>query len=89
VGEVISFKVGKYNGMVELNNQQAIVQEITTFTVTVPIVSANYTAFVVPLKLPAFPAIAVPVGTANVPQSIPMQSNLQDTFDNKPYNPLG
>lgn len=89
VGEIISFRVSPANGMVEMNNLQATVLAITIYTVTVPIDSTTFTPFVNPMTTVARPAIAVPVGTANVPNSSPMQSNLQDAFDNKPYNPLG
>jgi hypothetical protein len=88
IGEFISFRISKANGMVEMNNLQTIVDAITTFTVTVPINSITFTPWINALTMVARPAIAVPVATGNVPGSSPMVSNLKDSFDNKPYNPL-
>ena len=86
VGEIISFRVSKRNGTVEMNNQQSTVLESTTFTVTVPIDSLNYTPFVNPMTILAFPAQAVPSASGIRPGLRPASTVLVDCFDNVPVN---
>ncbi len=81
IGEVISFRVSKQYGTVELNNQQAIVQAITTSTITLNIDSRNYTAFISAPSDPETLAMVVPSSSGIVPRSTPTQTSLVDAFD--------
>ena len=84
VGEIISFRVSRQYGTVDLNNQQALVQSISTFTITVNIDSRNYTPFVASPPFPETLAMVVPSGSGIVPGSFPAQTSLLDTFDHIP-----
>lgn len=83
-GEIISFRVSKQYGTVELNNQQALVQATTSLTITVNIDSRNYTPFIASPVLPATLAMVVPAGSGIVPGAFPIQTNLKDSFDHIP-----
>lgn len=85
-GEVVSLRVSKPFGTVELNNQQATISSTTDTTITLPIVSATYTPFVnAGLYVPSF-AMVVPAGSGIIPNSFLTSVNLEDAFDHKPPN---
>lgn len=84
IGEIISFRVSSQYGTVELNNRQALVQAITTNTITVNIDSRNYTPFIAAPDDPSSLAMVVPSSSGIVPGAIPPQTNLADVFDNIP-----
>lgn len=85
LGEIVSFRVSKPYGMVEMNNQQATVVEMDSTSITVDIDSLNYTPFIYPPVLEVvYPAIVVPVGSGIIPNEVPPTINLQDAFDNVP-----
>ena len=87
VGEIVSFRVSPSSGTRELNNQQALVLNVTSDTITVPINSINYTPFIYNTENSlVFPAMVVPVGSGIVPNAMPPQTNLKDVFDNIPLN---
>jgi Ubiquitin-activating enzyme E1 FCCH domain len=86
VGEIVSFRVSKASGMVELNNQEALVVALTPTTITVPINSTNYTTYVNRGLYIQNPAVCVPSSSGVVPGAIPAQTNLEDAFDNVPTN---
>lgn len=86
-GEIVSFRVSQPYGMIELNNQQAKVLAITTFTITVNINTLNLNTFIYPpIGEVVMPALCVPVGSGVIPGSFPATVNLQDNFDNQPLN---
>lgn len=84
VGEIISFRVSKQYGTVELNNQQANVQSITSSTITVNIDSRNFTPFVSNPSEPQTLAMVLPSSSGVIAGAIPAQSSLFDAFDNIP-----
>lgn len=84
VGEIISFRVSRQYGTVELNNRQANVQAITYNTITVNIDSRNFTAFVASPDDPETLAMVVPSSSGVIAGAIPPQTNLFDAFDHKP-----
>ncbi len=87
VGEVVSFRVSPPSGTFELNNQHTTVTAVTSNTITVPIVSTNYTPFInISENHLVYPAMVVPAGSGIVPGASPPQTNLQDVFDNVPMN---
>ena len=86
-GEIVSFRVSPASGMKELNNQQTTVSKATSNTITVPINSTNYTPFVfINPTIEPRPAMVVPVGSGIVKGAMPPQTQLQDAFDNVPFN---
>jgi hypothetical protein len=84
VGEIISFRVSKQYGTVELNNVQANVQSITSNTITVNIDSRNFTSFISSPGDPQTLAMVVPSSSGVITGAIPPQTNLFDVFDNIP-----
>lgn len=86
LGEVVSFRISKANGTVQLNNVEVPVVAEDEFTITVDIDSRNFTPFI-PTSVPvANPAMVVPAGSGIVPNSSLAQTNLVDSFDNIPVN---
>lgn len=83
-GEIISFRVSRQYGTVELNNQAVLVQSISALTVTVNINSTNYTPFIPNPPMPATLAMVVPSASGIVPGSFPVQTSLIDAFDHIP-----
>lgn len=84
-GEIVSFRVSKPYGMIELNNKQARVLAITDTTITVEIDTRTFNAFVYPpVGLVEVPALCVPAGSGVVPGLYTPTMNLEDSFDNRP-----
>lgn len=87
LGEMVSFRVSPPSGTRELNNQTTRVLGVTHNTITVPIDSTNYTPFIFHNENTlVFPAMVVPAGSGILPGAIPVQTSLQDAFDNLPLN---
>ena len=92
VGEIVSFRVSQPYGMVEMNNRQATVADTTSDTITVPIDTTNFNAFVYPPSSdPQFLAMAVPAGSGIIPDqnnpvygASPFGTTLIDRFDHVP-----
>lgn len=84
VGEIVSIRVSQQYGMVQLNNQQPIVLQVTTDSITVPIDSRNYTPFISSPTDPQALAMVVPSSSGIIPGAIPPQTSLIDVFDNVP-----
>jgi hypothetical protein len=84
IGEVISLRVSRQYGTVELNNRQFTVQAITTDTVTLNVDSRNYNAFIASPTDPETLAMAVPSSSGVIPNARPPQTSLIDAFDNIP-----
>ena len=85
LGEYVSMRVSKPYGMVEMNNQQALVNELDSTTITIDIDSSAYTPFVYPpVGEVIYPALVVPSASGIIPDSNPATINLQDAFDNEP-----
>ncbi len=84
VGEIISFRVSRQYGTVELNNQEVLVQSVTTDAITVDIDSTYYTVFDANPDAPATLAMVVPSASGVIPGSVPIQTSLIDVFDHIP-----
>lgn len=84
LGEIISFRVSRQYGTVELNNQSSLVISKTPTTITVDIDSRNYTPFIANPPNAQTLAMVVPSASGIVPGSVPIQTNLADAFDHLP-----
>lgn len=80
-GEWISFRIPPANGMIQLNNQKALILSITPTTVTIAVDSLQFYPFIY-VQDPQIPCIAVPAGSG-IPQGTAMVT-LEDAFDNEP-----
>jgi hypothetical protein len=81
IGEWISFRIPQSNGMIQLNNQKALIISITPTTVTIAVDSLNFYPFIY-FQDPQIPCVAVPAGSG-IPPGTAMVT-LEDAFDNKP-----
>ena len=81
VGEYVSFRCGKPNGMVEINEKRGKVLELTSDTITVDIDSTNYTDFMFDLGVAILP-VACPAGSGVKPGEYVPTVILDDCFDN-------
>lgn len=81
VGEWISFRVPPPNGMIQLNNQKALILSITPTTVTIEVDTLQFYPFIY-VQDPQFPCIAVPAGSG-IPRGTATVT-LEDAFDNEP-----
>lgn len=81
VGEYVSFRCGKPNKMVEINNQRGKVLEMTSDSITVDIDSTNYTDFMFDLGVAILP-MACPAGSGIKPDEYVATVILEDCFDN-------
>jgi hypothetical protein len=77
-GQIVSFRVSKPYGMVEINNLDGLILSKTDNTITVDINSLNWTAFVNAGIYEQYPAVVVPSSSGIVPGSFPVQTNLAD-----------
>lgn len=83
--EIVSLRVSRPYGMVEINNQHAKVLSHTSDTITINVDSSNFTAFAIPGDLTGTTTPCV------VPSSSGVDLNaynptmiLEDAFDNRP-----
>jgi hypothetical protein len=81
VGEWISFRIPPPNGMIQLNNQKALIISITSTTVTIAVDSLQFYAFIY-VQDPQIPCVAVPAGSGITPGTATV--TLEDAFDNQP-----
>ncbi len=81
VGEYVSFRCSRENGMREINDQRGKVLALTSDTITVDIDSTNYTDFMFDLEVQIIP-VAVPVASGTVPGEYVSTVILDDCFDN-------
>lgn len=79
--EWISFRIPPANGMIQLNNQKALIISITPTTVTIAVDSLNFYPFIY-VQDPQIPCVAVPAGSGIVVGSA--MTTLEDAFDNQP-----
>lgn len=83
VNEIVSFRVSKPYGMVEINEKSAKVLEIGYFTITVYIDTTYFTPFVYPVSGQNTPPVCVPVGSGvNRVNPFLVFTILDDSFDN-------
>ncbi len=81
LGEWISFRVPPPNGMIQLNNQKALIIDLTSNTVTIQVDTLQFYPFIY-VQDPQFPCIAVPAGSGIPPGTATV--TLEDAFDNQP-----
>lgn len=81
VGEWISFRIPPPNGMIQLNNQKALIISITETTVTIAVDSLDFYAFIY-VQDPQVPCVAVPAGSGIPPGTGTV--TLEPAFDNQP-----
>lgn len=81
LGEWISFRIPPPNGMIQLNNQKALIISLTPTTVTIAVDSLQFYPFIF-VQDPQIPCIAVPAGSGIPPGS--GMVTLEDAFDNRP-----
>lgn len=79
-GEIVSFRIDKQNGMIELNNKQAVVVANDSTTITVNINSTFFTPFVFN-EYVANLAVAVPSASGIIPNDPLNTVSLIDAFD--------
>jgi hypothetical protein len=79
--EWISFRIPPANGMIQLNNQKAVVIALTPDTVTIDVDTLNFYPFIY-TQDPQIPCVAVPAGSAKIEGQA--ATTLEDAFDNEP-----
>jgi hypothetical protein len=86
VGEILSFRVTKDFGMVELNNLRGKVLSLTDDMVTVDVNTLTWTPFdYSSLDEPGTtPPTCVPSSSGVIPGSPLPQTNIYDSFDHRP-----
>lgn len=82
-GEIVSFRVTKPYGMVEMNDRQAKVLSHTADTITVNIDTLNFNSYIYPVSGSNTPPVCVPSASGVIPGSYPATVNLEDAFDNR------
>jgi len=80
--EIISFRVTKPYGMIEINERKAKVLAIDEMTVTIDIDTTFFTPFIYPVEGANTPPICVPVGSGINFDSAFAFTILNDAFDN-------
>lgn len=81
LGEWISFRIPPPNGMIQLNNQKALIISLTPNTVTLAVDSLQFYPFIY-VQDPQVPCVAVPAGSGIPPGTGTV--TLEDAFDNVP-----
>ena len=79
--EWISFRVPQANGMIQLNNQKALIVALTPNTVTIDVDSLDFYPFI-SVQDPQIPCVAVPAGSGIIQGQA--ATTLEDAFDNRP-----
>jgi hypothetical protein len=85
LGEIISFRVTRQFGMIEINQKVGKVIGLTSDTVTVDIDTSTWTPFDYSLIDTAgtSPPLCVPVGSGIIPGEYVPTINIEDAFDNR------
>ncbi len=81
LGEWISFRIPPANGMIQLNNQKALITALTPNTATIEVDSLDFFPFIY-VQDPQVPCVAVPAGSG-IPSGTGTVT-LEDAFDNEP-----
>lgn len=83
-GQIVSFRITKPYGTIELNNQYAKIETHTDTTITVAIQSSFYTPFIYPADTDDYYPQCIPTSSGILPESAVPQTNLQCSFDHRP-----
>lgn len=81
LGEWVSFRVPPANGMIQLNNQKALIIALTPNTITINVDTLGFFPFISGTD-PQIPCVAVPAGSGIPPGTATV--TLEDAFDNRP-----
>ena len=82
LNEIVSFRVTRPYGMVEMNNKQAKIIILTTTSITVDIDSTTFNPFIVPADLHGTtPPVCIPVASG-IDDNYTKTVILNDAFDN-------
>jgi hypothetical protein len=81
IAEWISFRIPPLNGMIQLNNQKALILSITPMSVTIAVDTTNFYPFIY-VQDPQVPCVAVPAGSGIIQGTTVV--TLEDAFDNQP-----
>jgi hypothetical protein len=81
IAEWIGFRIPPPNGMIQLNNQKALILSLTANTATIDIDTTNFYPFIY-VQDPQVPCIAVPVASGIIQGTTTV--TLEDAFDNEP-----
>jgi hypothetical protein len=81
LGEWISFRVPTPNGMIQLNNQKALIIALTPNTVTINVDTTFFFPFIF-VSNEQIACVAVPAGSGIPPGTATV--TLEDAFDNRP-----
>lgn len=82
VGEIVSFRVSRQNGMYQINNRQSKVISITSDTVTVDLDTLSFDDFIPGLEVKTLPVI-VPSSSGVISDLYTTTVTLEDAFDNR------
>lgn len=80
--EWISFRIPPQNGMIQLNNQKALIIALTPNSVTIDVDTLGFYPFIFTSENQQIPCVAVPAGSGIV-EGQPT-TTLEDAFDNRP-----
>lgn len=84
IGEIIGLRVAPAFGMIQLNNKEVRIVSTTSDTVTIDVDTNTFNPFINAGTNVQRPCIAVPSSSGIVPNSVPIQTNLRDAYDNVP-----
>ncbi len=79
--EWISFRIPPSNGMIQLNNQKALIVDIDSNLITIDVDTRTFYPFI-SVTDPQVPCIAVPAGSGIIQGQ--STTTLEDAFDNQP-----
>ena len=79
--EWISFRIPPTNGMIQLNNQKALIVALSPTTVTIDLDTLQFFPFI-SMTDPQYPCMAVPAGSGIIEGEA--ATTLEDAFDNLP-----
>lgn len=80
IGEIISFRTSKADGMYQINNQQVRILAVNDTMVTIDLETTQYDSFIYPSAAKT-PPMAVPSSSGIIPGLYPSTVNLQDSND--------
>lgn len=85
LSEIVSFRISKDSGMVQLNNKYGKIVSLTDDTITVDIDSLDFNSYIHAGEDIPHPAMVIPAASGIIEGQI-ARTTLQDVFDNVPTN---
>lgn len=83
LGEIVSFRITKPYGTVELNNVHAKVIALDDTSITVDYDSSNFTPFIYPVSGKNSPPVVVPSSSGVLSDLYTPEYTLEDSFDRR------